>query len=439
MRRILVERLGEHSDAYGVVVGLLDAAGPRVVAHGSRDKGDPRALDGDTLFEIGSVTKLFTSVLLADAVRRGDVRLEDPASRYLPPPLELPRSGEREITLADLATHHSGLPRLPGNISPADPQNPYVDYSTERLYEYLAHAKLSHPVGERYDYSNLGAGLLGHLLERQAKAPWAELVRTRITEPLGMSSTAVALTPELQSRLAPGHTVFLEPATNWDLSVLVGAGGLRSTASDMLEFARAALGGSEGTGLGDALARSQVVQRRMSEEGSSIALGWHVQKKGDREVLWHNGGTGGYRTFIGIEPARQTAVVVLSNLFTPGGVDDLGLHLLREDAPLRAAGSPEISPAKSGTEISLARADLERFVGSYQLSPGAVFSITLAEQGLIAQLTGQPALPIFPESPTKFFYRAVPAQLVFELDAEGAPVAVVLHQNGRQLRCPKLD
>lgn len=209
--------------------------------------------------------------------------------------------------------------------------------------------------------------------------------------------------------------------------------------SSIARFARAALGGADGTALGDSLARSQVVQRRMSEEGGGMALGWHVQKQGDREVLWHNGGTGGYRSFIGIEPARQTAVVVLCNLYTPAGVDDLGLHLLDGDTPLLKAGSPQISPAKSGTEISLARAELERFVGRYELSPSATFSITLAEKGLLAQLTGQPALPIFPESPTKFFYREVPAQLVFELDDEGAPVAVVLHQNGRELRCPKLE
>src|SRR5512132_4333622 len=142
---------------------------------------------------MGSATKVFTSLLLADSVRRGEVALSDPASKYLPPDVKIPERGGRQITLQDLATHTSGLPRLPSNLAAKDASNPYADYTVAQLYAFLSAYQLTRDIGSKYEYSNLGAGLLGHLLARRAGVDYETLVRTRITGPLGMNSTVVTV------------------------------------------------------------------------------------------------------------------------------------------------------------------------------------------------------------------------------------------------------
>ena len=186
-------------DAYhqgvGIVVGVIEPQGRRFVSYGSLQKGGTRRPDADTVFEIGSVTKVFTSLLLSDMVQRGQVSLDDPVSKYLPDGVKVPERNGRAITLVDLATHTSGLPRLPGNLHPKDPANPYADYSSEQLYEFLSTYQLPRDVGSKFEYSNLGGGLLGFALARRAGTDYESLVRSRITAPLGMKSTGITLSP----------------------------------------------------------------------------------------------------------------------------------------------------------------------------------------------------------------------------------------------------
>jgi len=163
IRAILRERLNDDEDRIGIVVGVIEPEGRRVVAHGSAGAGTERPLDGDTLFEIGSVTKVFTALLLADLTEDGKVGLDDPVESHLPSGVNVPERGG-PITLRELALHHSGLPRLPTNMNPADPANPYADYSVEQLYAFLSGHELARDVGAQYEYSNLGYGLLGHAL-----------------------------------------------------------------------------------------------------------------------------------------------------------------------------------------------------------------------------------------------------------------------------------
>src|SRR6202162_2452563 len=127
IREILVNRIDQQRQPVGIVVGVVEPTGRRVVASGNLANGDPRTLDGDTIFEIGSITKVFTSLLLADMVNRKEVALDDPAAKYLPEHLRMPERGGKAITLLDLSTHSSGLPRVPGNLNPKDPTNPYAD------------------------------------------------------------------------------------------------------------------------------------------------------------------------------------------------------------------------------------------------------------------------------------------------------------------------
>jgi CubicO group peptidase (beta-lactamase class C family) len=158
-----MQRVDEFHQSVGIVVGMIGPDGRKVVSYGALEKGDPRALNGDTVFEIGSVTKVFTSLLLSDMVQRGQVALTDPVSKYLPAGVKMPQRNGKQITLLDLATHTSGLPRIPGNFKPKDPANPYADYSVAQLYEFLASYELPRDIGAQYEYSNLGGGLLGHV------------------------------------------------------------------------------------------------------------------------------------------------------------------------------------------------------------------------------------------------------------------------------------
>ena len=212
IRAILAARIDTHGHSVGSVIGIIAPAGRRVIAHGTRSKDDGTRVDGETVFELASVTKAFTSLLLADAVTRGEVALSDPVSRYLPPSVRMPERGGRAITLHDLATHTSGLPREPSNLQPKDPANPFADYTVEQLYQFLSGHELTRDIGSEFEYSNLGAGLLGHVLALRAGSDYETLVRTRITSPLGMSSTGVTLSPGMRARLAPGHDRFLQPA-----------------------------------------------------------------------------------------------------------------------------------------------------------------------------------------------------------------------------------
>src|ERR1035438_3586515 len=179
IRKILVERIDNFHQGVGIVVGVIEPQGRRVVSYGSLDQGDPRPLNGDTIFEIGSVTKVFTSLVLADMVQRGEVSLADPAAKYLPVDVKVPVRGGPAITLVDLSTHTSGLPRLPNNMHPKDPANPYADYSVEQLYQFLSSYQLTRDPGSQIEYSNLGGGLLGHVLALRAGMSYEQLARPR--------------------------------------------------------------------------------------------------------------------------------------------------------------------------------------------------------------------------------------------------------------------
>src|SRR5262249_36788679 len=155
--KILAGRVDVEKQALGIVVGVIELRGRRVVSHGRLAAGDPRPLNGDTVFEIGSVTKVFTSLLLADMAQRGEVALNDPVAKYLPAEgVKMPERGGRQITLVDLATHTSGLPRLPSNLKPANSANPYADYTVKQLYEFLSGYTLERDIGAQFEYSNLG-------------------------------------------------------------------------------------------------------------------------------------------------------------------------------------------------------------------------------------------------------------------------------------------
>ena len=331
IRSILVNRVDENKKAVGIVVGIIDEHGRNVIGHGKLALDRDQTPDGDTIFEIGSITKVFTSLLLADMVERGEVKLDDPAGKFLPSTVQVPRRGDRQITLLDLSMQVSGLPRLPNNMKLTDLNNPYANYDAARLYDFLSGYTLTRDIGEKYEYSNLGVGLLGHALSLKAGLTYEELVRGRILEPLGMTSTTVTLSESQKKRLATGHNATLHPVGNWDLNVLEGAGALRSTANDMLKFLAANLELTK-TPLQAAMRRMRSVHRETGVPDLEIMMAWHVFHKFGTDIVWHNGGTGGYRSFAGFVPAKKSAVVVLCN--TSVDCDDIGRHALESRWPV---------------------------------------------------------------------------------------------------------
>lgn len=432
---MLLDRIGPAPWSYGIVVGLIEPSGRRVVGVGSRALDDAGSMDADTLFEIGSMTKVFTSLLLSDAAGQNELSLDDPAAKFLPASVHVPERG-RAIRLVDLATHTSGLPRLPDNLHPADPHDPYADYRVEQLYQFLSGYSLPRDVGASYEYSNAGGGLLGHALAQRFGQDYEALVRSRITEPLGMPSTVVTLTPELKARLAPGHDEMGEPAENWSLPTLAGAGALRSTVRDLSAFLAAASGQVE-TPLAAAFARMLSVRRPTDRAKVSIALGWHVTNADGKEIVWHNGGTGGYRSFMGFDSQTQRAVVALSNVSTTVGVDDIGMHLLDPATPVAPRGSPGVGPRVKQAPVAIDARVLDGYTGRYLLAGSIPFEVSEKDGHLFAKLGAQPAFEVFPKSETEFFYQVVDASLTFERDESGKARAVVLHQNGRDQRMPR--
>jgi CubicO group peptidase (beta-lactamase class C family) len=328
IRRILSDRIERDHQSRGIVAGIIDGQGRRIVAQGD--------VQPDSVFEIGSVTKVFTALLLADMAERGEVALSDPVSKYLPDGVEAPRRG-RPMTLEDLATHMSGLPRLPTNLSPRTLANPYVDYSPAKLYDFLGSYKLQRDPGAKWEYSNLGTGLLGHLVARRAGMDYDTMVRLRICGPLDMTSTVGFMTPELKPRAATGHNALLQPVQNWDWDALAGAGALWSSASDMVNFVAAALGNKK-SGLAPAMAAMLKVRYPI---GGNVgqALGWQTFTRDGTELFWKDGGTFGFASFAGFDPKNGRGVVVLSDAFTLAGVSDIGLHLLDARNPLRGFGA----------------------------------------------------------------------------------------------------
>jgi serine-type D-Ala-D-Ala carboxypeptidase/endopeptidase len=431
IRHILVDRIDKDHQSVGIVVGILEPTGRRVVAYGNLAKDDKRSLDGDTVFEIGSVTKVFTSLLLADMVQRGEVALTDPVAKYLPPEVKVPQRGGRQITLQDLATHTSGLPRMPSNFTPKDPANPYADYSVEQMYQFLASYQLTRDIGSQYEYSNLGGGLLGHALARRAGMSYEKLVQSRICEPLEMKSTAITLSLDMKARLAAGHNQGLEPVANWDLPTLAGAGGLRSTANDMLNFLAANLGYTK-SALAPAMAAMLAVRHPTGMPNVEIALGWHITTRDGQEIIWHNGGTGGYRSFIGFDPKSRIGVVALSNAETAAGVDDIGQHLLNASVPLHTAPKPH-------KEVAVDPRLFDGYVGRYELAPNFILTVTREGNQLFAQATGQPKFEVFPEGDRDYFLKVVDAQITFETDAQGKATGLVLHQNGRNVPGKRIE
>ena len=331
--------------APGKDVGIAIA----VVEHGERRLLTYGAAKDNSIFEIGSITKTFTGLVLAQMAAQGKVKMDEPVRELLPAGTVAKPEG-REITLLDLATQHSGLPRMPDNFHPADGANPYVDYKAANLYAFVKEHGVSRPADAKFLYSNVGFGLLGQALANRAGTSYAALLKDEVTGPLGLKDTVIALSPEELARFMPGHDGDLHPAHAWDLDAFAGAGAIRSTAGEMLSYLEAqlhpdkvkAVAGFAGSGtLKEALEATHSLHDE-AMPGMKIGLAWLYETGSG--IYWHNGATGGYSSYAFFDPQHDRAAVVLVNV-SPGKsglfADLVGQHLRQ-----RLAGEKAISLGK---------------------------------------------------------------------------------------------
>jgi serine-type D-Ala-D-Ala carboxypeptidase/endopeptidase len=432
IRQILVDRVDAQHKSLGIVAGIVTPQGRRVVAHGRLDRGDPRAVDGDTIFEIGSVTKVFTSLLLADMVVRGEVALADPVDKYLPAGVKAPEWNGRKIALVDLATHTSGLPFFPSNFLPVEDRAAYGKYTLEQFYQFLSTYELPREPGTQWEYSNTGGGLLGLALARRAGMEYESLVHMRITGPLGMESTGITLAPQLHARLAAGHGERLEPEPAWDLPALAGAGSLRSSANDLLALL-AAFTGAAKSPLATAMAAMPETVRPNRLYMLDQALGWFVIGKGDDQFYIHGGGTHGFASSLAYDPKTRTGVVVLSN--AAGSVDDIARHLLRPSLPL-----DKPRPAKIHKEIAVDPKLFDSYVGRYRPSPDWAYTVTHEGDSLRIQLPAAPKFRLHAEGERDYFIEENDdIQVTFQTDAQGRSTGLILHIWGFNVPAPRIE
>jgi serine-type D-Ala-D-Ala carboxypeptidase/endopeptidase len=428
IRKMLAERvdtLAGQSDGIGIVVGTIGPQGQNVVSYGHRSQADPRPMDGETVFEIGSVSKVFTALLLADMVRKGEVALTDPVAKYLPAGVGVPQRNGRSITLLDLATHTSGLPFMPDDL-PDFNNSDAAKNSDAQLDHFLAGYQLTRDPGAEWDYSNIGYWLLGHALAFRAGTDYESLLRKRVITPLKLTSTAITPSPKMKANLALGHNAVLQPSLSFSsvppYASMAAAGGLVSTVNDLLKLLSVAMG-YEPSPLASSMAL--MLSTRRPIDGSEQALGWVVIGKGDDQLVMHDGFTWGYASYVAWDPATRIGVVVLSNQLA--SVDDIGRHLMRPNIPLE---KPAVT---KHTEIALDPAILDAYAGQYEAKDEGIFSIIREHDFLTIQLPPSWGLPKFrlrPESHQDFFVAELPVRVTFQIDSNG-------HLNGLLVYPPR--
>lgn len=409
-----------------ISLGVVQPDGKSTQAHfGSLSPDTSKPPDDHTVYEIGSVSKVFTSLLLAEAVVRGEVALDTPIANLLPEEVTLPEGAGKKITLRMLATHTSGLPRIPASIPPDDYHNPYADFDTADLWETLRTVQLRSAPGARAAYSNLGVGLLGTLLAQRAETDFATLLRQRVTQPLGLTHTTLALPGHSDDALAPSYNNDGQAVGPWEFDALAGAGGIRSTLPDMMRFAEAILTPDESP-LEAAINlawEKQPLAAPLVPGGQGLA--WLLA--GDGQTHWHNGMTAGFHAALFINRQLKAASVVLMNRSSALGTT-FGEELIRLAAGL--ANPP--ATFRNRPEVALDETQLDRCVGTYRLAPNFVLQVERRHRALFITPTGQATDRLYAAGSGLFFSRHVTAEIQFELPETGSATGLILRQNDRE-------
>ncbi len=358
LRSLVIREAGsfmEREPILGMVVAVVHGDESLVLGFGRRDLSTKQPPDGDTVYEIASLSKLFTGLLLAHEIEEGNVALADPVNRHLPSGVSLPASAEGAL-IRHLATHTSGFPKVAGNLKDmtglvgyATGRDPYKGYTEEHFWEAVKTVQLRSQPGENVHYSNFGASLLGSLLAAKRSATYESRVKEVICRPLGMKDTCVVPTEEQETRRARGYRSIMKlggfrvtlAADAWEApDVMAGEGGLLSTGNDMLKFLQASVGQTRSP----LTAASTSAQKELQPWTDHTAVGtlWFRTKWNDHVLLQHEGRSTGQRSFIGGIEGQPTGIVLLSNGQVE--VDNLGKSLLRQILRLKSKDAP-VPPA----------------------------------------------------------------------------------------------
>lgn len=418
-RAILQKQIIDAKLARGAAVALVDARGIRVVSVGESRDGVP--LKPDDLFEIGSVTKTFTGLLLALAEEKGEARLDDPVEKFLPDGLKLRDSNDAPIRMVDLATQRSGLPRLAFNMQPADMKDPYADYGERELLDFVKLFKATRARDATFEYSNIGFGLLGYALVRAAKAEsFDALLRARIFAPLGMADST-ADPGRFAARMVQPHDSASRPTPAWRLPLAhAGAGAIRATAGDMGRYAQAMAGLGDSPAVAKAAALAMTPRAEGAGRINPIGLAWVRVPFHERELANHDGATFGSSASLFVDRNAKEAVFLVVNGSTR--LFDISLHLLDK----RHSLEPRVFPKT----VSVASELLARYPGTYKLNPRMDVTIRLRGDKLTAQATGQGEFEIFAESDTRFFAKIAAISMTFGEFVDGKSTQFVFEQNG---------
>jgi D-alanyl-D-alanine-carboxypeptidase/D-alanyl-D-alanine-endopeptidase len=427
LQTLLVERVDERKWGTAIVVGISSPQGRRIVSYGTLSVEDRHKVDGATVFEIASLTKVLTALVLADTANRGRVKLESPVSTCVPDGVEIPQHAGKQITFLDLVTHTSGLPLRPSNLASQTALNKYAGYTVKQLYEGLATFELSRDPGTKFEYSNWGFGLLGHALGHCAGMSYEALLAERVTGPLGMHATTSAPGAALRSRMAAPYDAKLRRVSNESIGALGASGGLYSSVDDLLQFIELFLG--RGPQPLVAAAATMLEPRRPGDGPQLLmGLGWRVETSDDKPIIWSSGRADGYRSFMALDPQARVAVVALTNGATNAGVDDIGRHVL----------DPRVSVARPHRRIDVSADVLDRYVGRYKFEDGNHLTVVRDGDQLFVQLTGQDPVPVLATGPREFFPEDIEAQFVFAESGSKPAPSVVLSQDGQSWKAQRV-
>lgn len=327
--------------------------------------------------------------------------------------------------MLDLATHTSALPRLPENLEPKDALDPYADYTEQKLYEFLSGHKLTREIGSEYAYSNLGVGLLGHILSLRAKMTFDELLEKRIFSPLGMADTSLALPNARRSRHAQGFNAADAPTPIWNFDVLAGAGAIRSTSADMAKFISASIGITK-TPLAGAFVEARKMQRQGQNSQVKVGLCWNNADLFGTEVFWHGGGTFGFSSYIAIDPKQKKGAFLVNNSGQPTGsvfLESIAFNFLQPKFPIK-------KPALAKVEVQLTEDVLRAYAGEYAVTDGLSIFITLEGKQLFGRATGQDKFELFAEKEDKFFAKVAGIAISFDNDKDGKITQLIISQGG---------
>jgi CubicO group peptidase (beta-lactamase class C family) len=412
----VVQRNFENKSQVGLVVGVVSGNETHIWGYGERKLGERETPDGNTYFEMGSITKTYTATLLAEEVLLGRVRLESPVKSLWP---ELKGTDAGEITLEQLATHSSGLPRMPDNFAPVDPLNPYKDYDEGKLLDFLQRFRQTKKPPYEYSYSNVGMGLLGFLLAKKLhRQSFADYLAENLLQPLGLNDTKTALTESDLARAAQGYGNFFQLFPFWELNVLSPAGVLKTTASDLLKYVQFNMGEGDGL-LNRAASLAHQARAPTDQEGFRIGLAWESGKLGDHQILTHSGATGGYRANLAFDEKEKLGVVVLSNT-------DMNPHCVVSVA-FGAACEVE-------RWVSVSPRWQQKLVGTYHSKAMGIDADVFQQSGFLGlRVSGEPLMRLWAKSDLAYEIPDAAAKLTFQFDKAGRVDRFTLKQGGDEV------